>query len=297
MNSKTWSLLRDDDPENLGGGSAEPQNTGGEVQLQEGDELNPVEVTGEEPKPAAKPAAVKPAAAPTQRTDEEMAALADRIVERRMRASQPKPKEPEMTQEQLEKLLNPVRVTREDMAELFGIEDPTTISDKRLAKLQTLLGATVKNSTSLTNVMLEQRMRNLMNEAAPMQKFYQEQAEVQQRKMFFDAHPKLEKFPKFVQFAATQVSPTKADGTEKSVAEAMTDIAAIVKDMLKETGVDIDAAELDEDGQPISQPAVANLRTGASSVPKMASLQSSGRGAAGGKPAGKSNNPDADIYS
>lgn len=283
MNSKTWSLLRDDDPDNNGGGGVD---TGLDTPAA-GDELlditdktgtNGADLTKKTVDPVKK-----------EHSTEDLLAAADRIVERRMAAAQPRQKDPELTQEQLDKLLNPVRVSREDMAEIFGIEDPATISDKRLQKMQALLNATVKNSTSMAHLMQEQRMRKLMEDAGPMQSFYQEQQAQAQKTNFFKAHPKLEKFPKFVAFAASQVQARNADGSEKTVKTVIDEVASFVKDLLKESNIDLDADDN-------SDATVTTQATGGSKVPTMASMQTPGR-SGGGTKKGGSNNPDADIYS
>lgn len=273
----------DDDPDNLGGGS-----DGVDVAVDNlGGENTPVEVVDKTGTDGAPPK--KPVNNGASLTAEQIAEVTDRVVARRMEAARPREKAPEMTQAQIDQLLNPVRVSREDMAEIFGLEDATTISDKRLAKMQALLNATVKNSTSMAHVMQENRMRKLMEEAGPMQEFYQTQQAEQQKKQFFTAHPKLEKFPRIVQFAASQVNPKNPDGSSKTVKQAIDDIARIAKEHLKESNIDLDAVDPDDTGE------TTQVTGGGKTVPKMASMQSSGRSGAG--PAkGGSNNPDADIY-
>lgn len=199
--------------------------------------------------------------------------------------------EPRMTQEEIDKLLNPVKITKEDMAEILGIEDPNTISDKRLAKYQAILQATVKNANSVTNVMLETRMRKLMEQAAPMEGFYRQQAAKQQEDAFYTRHENLKKYPRLVKAAASQVVATK----DMTVEQAMDAVADMTRSMLKDAGIDPDA-ETEEGGEGGESGSTAKHGAdGVRPVPKMTSLQKSGRGG-GPTKTGGGNNPDADIY-
>jgi len=188
----------------------------------------------------------------------------------------------QLSQEEVDKLLNPVRVTAETMAEM-GIENATP---KQIAAYQKLMNAAVKNATSVMSMQLEQRMRSIQEYAAPMERFYQEQAAARYKQDFFAEHKELAKYEKFVAAAAAQVSPTNADGSPKEVKAVMKEVADYVKDMLKTAGVNLSGEQ---------QQQTTHSAGGGGEVPRMASLQQSGRSQAGA-PRGGSNNPDASIY-
>lgn len=279
-----YKMLMNDDPENLGGDGVD---TG--VEIQPGDEL--MDVGGEPTQPA--PVVEKAAPVPKQveLTDERIAEISARVLAKNNAATAGSGKveeqEQQLTPEEIEKLLNPVKVSREDMAELFGIEDPATISDKRLQKFQALLQATVKNSNSVSNVMIEARMRKLMEQAAPMEQFYRQQEAERQKATFYSRHENLKQYGRLVQAAAAQVQATPGMTAE----QAMDAIATAAKAMLKEAGIDPDAAgDNSSSGSDTTHGADSSK-----GVPKMASLQKSGRGTGPAKN-GASNNPDADIY-
>lgn len=280
---KYWTVLRDDDPENNGG------DNDTEVVIPEGDELvdkpeGDVKPTGE-----AKPkTVVKPKVEKQELTDERIAEIAARV-SAKSNQRQEQREEPRLTQEEVDKLLNPVRVSREDMAEIMGIEDPVTISDKRLQKFQAMLSATVKNAASIGNVALEARMRKVMEQAGPMQEYYQQAQAKAQTDAFYERHENLKKYGRIVKAAASQVTATK----DMTVDQAMDAVAAMAKDMLKDAGIDPDAeVEGDENESGVTDKHSAG---GTKPVPKMASLQKSGRSGAPTKTGG-GNNPDADIY-
>lgn len=220
-------------------------------------------------------------------TLDDIAELNAKLAAKLAQQSQPKPEPKQLSQEEIDKILNPVKIDAEFLKGL-GIAEPT---EQHLKAYQQFANMMTKHHSSLTQLMLENRMRELTSQAEPMYAFYQQQQAERQKQAFFTRHPTLNKFGKFVQFAASQVQPTKADGTEKSMEEAMDEIAENAKSLLKESGVDVDALGSEEDGESTTLGAPKQT-----TVPRMASLQAGGRS---GSPSvkGGGNNPDADIYS
>jgi hypothetical protein len=194
----------------------------------------------------------------------------------------------ELTPEQVEKLLNPVKITPETL-KMLGVAEPT---EEMVKGYQALANMITKHHTSLMSVREEALLRRIAEYASPMEKFYQEQAANQQRQEFYKEFPKFQKFDKFVRFAATQVSPVDANGREKTVQQVKQEIIRTASELLKEAGVDVNAAS-EGDGSDTNLGAPSSRQ---SSVPRMTGLQSGGRsgGAQQGKTGG--NNPDADIY-
>ena len=72
----------------------------------------------------------------------------------------------------------------------------------------------------------------------------QEQELATTKAEFYDTNKDLLKFEKIVKQAATEVQPTKADGTQKSKAEIFKEVATLTRTTLKEFGIDLKAANL-----------------------------------------------------
>lgn len=148
----------------------------------------------------------------------------------------------------------------------------------------------VQNAFAMSNLALEQRMRAAYQEFTPIAQFYQAQQAERERGAFFGKYPELKKHEKLVALAARSISPTKEDGSEKSVDSVMQEVRDAVATILKGAGVELTADSGGGD---------ATVTTGGgSTVPKLESLAQPGKSqAGGGGGGGKPNNPDADIYS
>jgi len=231
-----------------------------------------------------------PRAPAVELTEEKIAELSARVTDRMLsqRAQREQSqRESRMTPEQIEKLLNPVKITKEFLI-AHGIAEPT---DQQVKMYQSMSDMQTKHHMSLMQVQLEALQRRMLAQAEPMFDYYQRQEAERNKEDFFKDYPKLRKFSKFVQFAASTVQATDANGNEKSLKAVKADIANATKALLKESGVDLDTLVLEEE----ETAATLGAETG-NRVPQMTRMQGSGRsGAPSAK--GGSNNPDADIYS
>lgn len=227
--------------------------------------------------------------APKQSSEELMAAALDKLAARLTpKQEQQQAPQRQMTQEEINKLLNPVVITA-DMLKGLGIAEP---SEEHVKAYQTLVGMITKHHNSLASLREEALMRKIGDYAAPMERFYQEQAATQQKQQFYKEFPKLEKFDKFVKFAASQVNPRSESGEMKTVQQVKKEISEMTKSLLKEVGIDSDADTGENGGDANLGAPVQNGNT----VPRMASLSTGGR-SGGQQQKGAANNPDADIYS
>lgn len=223
------------------------------------------------------------------------AKVTSQMIQKQTQQQRQAPKQ--LTQEEIDKMLNPVRITKDFLSKhgLIAEGDNEEAIKRKIAYHQELADMQTKHHTSLLQVALEHQRRQLESQATPMFEYYQRTQQERDKAEFFKEFPKLAKFGKIVQFAASTISPTNADGTEKTVAQAKKEIAQAAKDLLKESGVDIDQLGSDEDdgdGADTTHSAAPSKR---SNVPQMSRMQGSGR-SGGPQAKGASNNPDADIY-
>ena len=215
--------------------------------------------------------------------DERIAKIATAVVA----AAQPRqsapaaPQEPQLTDEQVRNLLNPIEVTP-DLLRNFGIENA---SPEQVGAYQQFANGIVKNAVSVANLLVEQKLRENLAPYQPYVDFVANQQAQQHNSEFYKEHGDLQKYEKFVQLAAQQISPFKADKSMKSAKEVYTEVATSVRGMLAQAGVTLQS--------PSANPS-AVAKPG-SAVPRMAALASTGR-SQGGQPSGEQNNPDADIY-
>jgi hypothetical protein len=198
---------------------------------------------------------------------------------------------PQLTPEQIKKLLNPIEITPEVLKGL-GIAEPT---EEQVKAYQAFTGMITKHMVSVMNLREENLMRKITEYATPMERFYQEQAAQRERDSFYKEFPKLQKFDKFVKFAATQVKPTDERGREKTLAQVRKEVANYTKNLLKDAGVDLDASGDEEDNDNGSNTTHGAPESRGSGVPRMSSMQTGGR-SGGTNKGGGGNNPDADIY-
>lgn len=199
----------------------------------------------------------------------------------------------QLSPEEIKKLLNPVEVSAE-MLKSFGIAEPT---EDQIKGYQAYTAAMVKHFNSIMQLREENLMRKISDYATPMEQFYQEQYARSQRDAFYKDYPKLQKFDKFVKFAASQVKPTDTQGREKTVKQVMKEVAKITNDLLAEAGVNLDANNDDDnDNDDSSTNLGAPEQRNSTGVPRMASLSTGGRSGGNQNKGGGANNPDADIY-
>lgn len=232
-------------------------------------------------------------------TADKIAELSASITQKMMQRqqSQRQQQEPKLTQDQIDKMLNPVRITKDFLQKhgLVAEGDTDEMIKRKVAYHQEMSDMQTKHHTSLMQVALEHQRRQLTDQASPMFEYYQRAQQERDKQEFFKEFPKLSKFSKIVQFAASTIQPTNADGSEKTVIAVKKEIAQAAKDLLKESGVDIDTLATDEaDGgdTDTTHSAAPGKRT---NVPEMTRMQGAGR-SGGAQAKGGSNNPDADIY-
>lgn len=218
-------------------------------------------------------------------TDEAINKLAETMISRMASVQQKQAPKAEgraaMTAEQIE-ALRPVRVNAQ-MLQAIGFEEPTP---EQIKGFQAMLDATVVHAAHVAAYVNEQRIQEQVSQFTPIVSRYQQQMQQEQTADFFKSNADLEKYPRFVAAAASRVSPTKPDGSPKSYKEAADEVAALTRSMLSEVGISSSQAN--------ANPSAAPVQTG---VPSMPSLSGSGRSTSGSSGTGKSNNPDADIYS
>jgi hypothetical protein len=193
---------------------------------------------------------------------------------------QPGAAEPKLSDAQIKQLVNPVEVTPELVAAI-GHEDPVV----RGKALQQFAEATVKNAVSLARLMIQRKEKEFEARLGPITEQHQ-QAKLQETKAsFYGQYKDLAKYDIIVKAAAEEVSPTDANGREKSREQIFKEVAGLTKKKLVALGLNI-------------QQPNANHSVGAGkSVPGANKFSSSGRSGGdqhSGK--GKANNPDAEIY-
>lgn len=193
--------------------------------------------------------------------------------------------EPQLTPDQIKKIFNPVEVTPESFAKLRS-EDPKVA----MAGYQELLNAAVVNATSIAKVMIQKKTKEFEAAMGPIAAQAEQQTATQRKEAFYKEFPVLSKYPKIVKLAAMEVSPTHADGREKTAQEVYREVASLAQKELGQLGVKVELTKQ-------SRPANHGAGGGNGGVPQPNRFSTPGR--SGGdlqkKPA-KPNAADADIY-
>jgi hypothetical protein len=187
---------------------------------------------------------------------------------------------PQLSAAEIKQLLQPIEVTKEEVAAAFGIADP---SPEQLKAIESMLAKAVKNSTSLNNLMLEKRARELQAVVEPLHRQHIQAEGMKVMNQFHTRHPAMKQYDELVKVVSHQISPTKANGHPKTNVELFDEVASGVKSILAKSGVVLSTS-------PSANPAPA------SGVPRIAARQQPGRSVAS-QASGKANNPDDDIYS
>jgi len=194
----------------------------------------------------------------------------------------------EMSDEELDQLTNPHRVSAEDFTAMFGIDEPTK---EQVASMQEFVNRTVNNATSISAFVAQEMFRQLQSQIQPV---VQQSAASQQEQIvneFFTTYPALKSHARIAALVAPTVNPIKPDGSRKNAQEIYSDVALATMETLKQSGVQLETNGKAEQATPtISSP----QRT---SVPAMASVLSPGR-SQGGKLPGQEDDVDyqADMY-
>jgi hypothetical protein len=225
------------------------------------------------------PADGQPAERTKPLTAEEIRSIAAQEREEFIRQQESNRPPPPLTPAEIKQLLNPIEVTKEEVAAAFGIADP---SPEQLKAIESMLAKAVKNSTALNNLMLEKRSREMQAQVEPLRQQHM-QAESQRVLGEFHArHPALKNYQELVKVVSHQISPVKPDGRAKTNVELFDEVAGGVKSILAKSGISLSTSP---SANPVS----------AGGVPRIAARQQPGRSVAS-QAKGKANNPDDDIY-
>lgn len=204
-----------------------------------------------------------PAAQPAL-TDDQISAVADKFLGKLTAAAKPTTSEQkafELTPEFVESL-KPVRVTSQMLAGL-GFEGATP---EQCQAFQTFADAIVTHAAHVSAFLQQRAIQEAESKFSPYVGYIEQQRAEANRRSFYDENKDLQRYEKFVSFAAGQVQPNKADGTPKSAAEVSKEVAEATRNLLKQAGVNLDSQNNANQG---------TASTG-SAVPKMPTLATAG---------------------
>lgn len=197
-------------------------------------------------------------------SDEQISAVADKFFSKFAAKATPAQQTKagfEVTPELVESL-KPVRVTPQLLAGL-GFEDATA---EQVQGFQAFADAIVTHAAHVSAFLQQRAIQEAKSEFTPYASYIEEQRAEQYRKSFYEEHKDLQKYGRFVSFAAGQVQPTKADGSYKSAGEISKEVAEATRRLLKEAGVNLDSQSNANQG---------TVGTG-TAIPKMPSLAAAG---------------------
>jgi len=234
---------------------------------------------GADGKPIVQPKA--PAPANTVKLDpESLAELRSTLRPNQQREQAPQ----NMSPEEVAKTFNPVVVTPETLKS-FGFAEATP---EQVAGFQNFANATVKNAVSIARVLIQREAERFEQFLTPISSHIQTQQAEHAKNEFYSTYPILKSYENIVKAAANEVSPTNADGAQKSRQQIYKEVASRTMQTLRSLNVQVT-------GKPA---AGANHSAGqARSVGRPNALPGPGRSGSSGPAGGKPNNPDADIYS
>lgn len=185
---------------------------------------------------------------------------------------------PQVTPEQLEEILKPVRVNAQ-MLEAMGFEDP---SEEQIKAMQSLVNGITEHSTRLNNYIVQRRLQEINQQIQPIQSHMQMQAAQQAETRFYTEYKDLSEYKDIVQQVATNLSQTRPDLAQKDEKTVFNEVAKVTRDLLKRFNV---------------QPPQSSATSPARNVPKPERTSSAGRSVSNYQPNASTNfNPDADIY-
>lgn len=197
-----------------------------------------------------------------------------------MKSATPEARQPELTQEQTDKLLNRY-LANEDALRAMGIAEPTS---ENVQAFQTIIDNVAKHSNTVAKVMLQAEMAKLQPQLAAVQSTLGEVETEKIRNKFFDSYKELKPYEKIVKAVSQTIDEKKA--ASMTLEEGMKFVAKETRRILKDSGITLKKQSTNG----------ANANHSAERrVPAMAGLSGSGRSSTGGNKKDK-NNPDADIY-
>lgn len=213
---------------------------------------------------ATPPVAAAPVAAKETMSDEQISAVADKFFSKFAAKATPTQQEKkgfEVTPE-LAESLKPVRVTPQLLASL-GFEGATA---EQVQGFQAFADAIVTHAAHVSSFLQQRALQEAEARFTPYTAYIEEQRAEQHRKSFYEENKDLQKYGRFVSFAAGQIQPTKADGSHKSASEISKEVAEATRRLLKEAGVNLD-----------SQSNANQVAAGSgTAVPKMPKLDAAG---------------------
>lgn len=210
-------------------------------------------------------------------------AIADAVAKATAQVLQPRQAQakPQLTPEQINNLLKPVKVTADHLKH-FGIAEPTP---EQVSAVQQLFEQPAQNAIAVAKLMMQHQQEQFIRENQHIVEYYNRQQAEQHRNTFYTTNSDLKGFEDVVELVANKVSDTNPDGSAKSDVQIMKEVAVATRSALTKLGVQLKPA----------QPANHGAGQRKSSVPTMPSLQRPGR-SLGAPSNGSANNPDADIY-
>lgn len=225
--------------------------------------------------------ATEPAKTGGEMTEEQISKVAEQFFSKVTKAAgsaqpaQQQKKEEFTITPELAESLKPVRVTQQMLAGL-GFDGATP---EQIQAFQAFADAIVTHAAHVSNFLQQRTFQQAASQYDPIVNYVKQMQYEAHRNSFYGENKDLQKYEKFVRFAASQVSPTKADGSEKSAKEVATEVAAATRALLKEAGINLD-----------SQNSANQVTPGTNTAPKMPTLDTGG-GSMSGSTQGKNTKP------
>lgn len=120
--------------------------------------------------------------------------------------------EPQMTQEELARMLNVFNADQ-------GLLETLGLKPEALPVFNNMLQAVVRQAVTMATVHQQQQMRAMMERFAPLQQFVSQQQEEKYRKEFFESNADLKGFEPLAEAIYTQMIQEKFSGTKEKVFE------------------------------------------------------------------------------
>lgn len=220
--------------------------------------------------PVAQPAAA-PVAQPTapqaqHLTPQQIAELSASAADRVLRASQPTPQAPRMSQEEFDKTFN---VYKADAAGFKAITGYDAEKPEQITALNNAFQAVTRQALTMADAMASQKIEalkaELMGELSPVKTAHQAQFEKQLRDDFFIAHADLKDFGPLVETVAAGI---KASGQKFSSKDELFKFAAdktrslLPASVLQQTAAPQGGAVTPQTQQPTTQRRMTTVSTG-----------------------------------
>lgn len=255
-------LLRFLDPQTVQGGTGTDLKTimEGEETAQQTVTETPKPTDVQQTKPDVTPTDVKPTPDVPSKNVVELSPEAIKALADTMRTSptsspgQPQ-SQPQMSDEEIDKILNTVKVAETDLTEIFEG------GPKAVTAMQRLLESTVKNAVAVSTLVANQRLAEIDSRYSPLMQAHVTQQRESLRKEFFASNSNLEKYSDIVEVVGEQMQKSGFKGDKKQVFE---ELAKRTAEFLKKNGIDVSAsASAGQQGTPTpAKPKMPQLSTG-----------------------------------